>query len=195
MEDVLRPIYQERASNKDTLGILLIEKKKSESPVTDNLDAILFIVTKTTETSLFIKQYEYENERAALYMASEQQMSEWIMNGTNRRIIDWILNGKVLFDRNEYMENLKKRLIDFPREDRTKRIGVEFAKLIRRFKEGKDFYASNHYLDAFNHVIHALHHLARLSVLENGFHPEVTVWNQVKKIEPEIHRLLPRANY
>lgn len=42
MEDVLRPIYQERASNKDTLGILLIEKKKSESPVTDNLDAILF---------------------------------------------------------------------------------------------------------------------------------------------------------
>ncbi len=47
-------------------------------------------------------------------MASEQQMSEWIMNGTNRRIIDWILNGKVLFDRNEYMENLKKRLIDFP---------------------------------------------------------------------------------
>ncbi len=46
MEDVLRPIYQERASNKDTLGILLIEKKKSESPVTDNLDAILFIVTK-----------------------------------------------------------------------------------------------------------------------------------------------------
>lgn len=189
MEDVLRPIYQERASNKDTLGILLIEKKKSESPVTDNLDAILFIVTKTTETSLFIKQYEYENERAALYMASEQQMSEWIMNGTNRRIIDWILNGKVLFDRNEYMENLKNRLIDFPREDRTKRIGVEFAKLIRRFKEGKDFYASNHYLDAFNHVIHALHHLARLSVLENGFHPEVTVWNQVKKIEPEIHRL------
>ncbi|CJG24464.1 Uncharacterised protein [Streptococcus pneumoniae] len=157
--------------------------------MTDNLDAILFIVTKTTETSLFIKQYEYENERAALYMASEQQMSEWIMNGTNRRIIDWILNGKVLFDRNEYMENLKKRLIDFPREDRTKRIGVEFAKLIRRFKEGKDFYASNHYLDAFNHVIHALHHLARLSVLENGFHPEVTVWNQVKKIEPEIHRL------
>lgn len=27
MEDVLRPIYQERASNKDTLGILLIEKR------------------------------------------------------------------------------------------------------------------------------------------------------------------------
>ncbi|TYR79250.1 hypothetical protein FZC66_16690 [Priestia megaterium] len=189
MEDILRPIYQERASNKDTLGILLIEKRKSESPVTDNLDAILFIVTKNSDVPLFIKQYEYKNQRAALYIASESQMNDWIMNGTNRRTIDWVLNGKVLFDRNEYIDQLKNRLIEFPRQDRIKRIGIEFAKLIRRFKEGKDFYTSNHYLDAFNHVIHALHHLARLSVLENGFHPEVTVWNQVKKIEPAIHRL------
>jgi Nucleotidyltransferase-like/Helix-turn-helix domain len=189
MEDILRPLYQERASKKETLGILLIEKRKTDSPVTDDLDAILFIITSNNEVPVFVKQYEYKEQRAALYIASEQQISEWIMMGTNRRTVDWVLNGKVLFDRNEYVANLKKRLLDFPREDRVKRIGIEFAKLIRRFKEGKDFYTSNHHLDAFNHVVHALHHLARLSVLENGFYPEVTVWNQVKKIEPSIYRL------
>ncbi|KMR35055.1 hypothetical protein EY05_14905, partial [Staphylococcus aureus] len=45
------------------------------------------------------------------------------------------------------------------------------------------------YLDAYNHVVHALHHLARLAIIENGFHPEITVWNQVKQIEPEIFKL------
>ena len=44
MEDILRPLYQERASKKETLGILLIEKRKTDSPVTDDLDAILFII-------------------------------------------------------------------------------------------------------------------------------------------------------
>jgi hypothetical protein len=29
----------------------------------------------------------------------------------------------------------------------------------------------------------------RLAVIDHGFHPEITVWNQVKKIEPEIYKL------
>ncbi|PMY00971.1 hypothetical protein C1Y18_34915, partial [Pseudomonas sp. MPR-R5A] len=35
----------------------------------------------------------------------------------------------------------------------------------------------------------SLHHLARLTIIENGFHPEVTVWNQVRQMEPEIMKL------
>src|SRR5690606_40421365 len=31
--------------------------------------------------------------------------------------------------------------------------------------------------------------LARLAIIKNGHFPEITVWNQVKKIEPEIHKL------
>ena len=38
-------------------------------------------------------------------------------------------------------------------------------------------------------MVHSLHYLARLSIIEKGFHPEVTVWNQVRRIEPEIYKL------
>ncbi len=31
--------------------------------------------------------------------------------------------------------------------------------------------------------------MARLAIIENGFHPEVTVWNQVKQIDPQIYKL------
>ncbi|WP_078381736.1 nucleotidyltransferase-like protein [Sutcliffiella halmapala] len=189
MEDLLRPIYQERASQSNTQGILMIEKRNPISPNTDKFDVILFMVVRELEESLFIKHYEMQDKKAALYIASEEKVEEWITLGTNRRVIDWIINGKVLFDRNEYIYNLKDKLLDFPLEDRKLKIGIEFSKLIRRYLEGKDFFDSKHYLDAYNHIVHSLHHLARLAVIDHGFHPELTVWNQVKKIEPEIYKL------
>lgn len=189
MEDLLRPIYQERASQSNTQGILMIEKKNPISPNTDKFDVILFMIVLEQEVPLFVKHYEMQDKKAALYIATIEQLHEWITIGTNRRVIDWIINGKVLFDRNEYIHLLRGKLLDFPLEDRKLKIGIEFSKLIRRYLEGKDFFDSKHYLDAYNHIVHSLHHLARLAVIDHGFHPELTVWSQVKKIEPEIYKL------
>ncbi|WP_066175347.1 nucleotidyltransferase-like protein [Bacillus marinisedimentorum] len=189
MEDLLRPIYQERAGNPGTLGILLIEKKHEFSASTDNFDVILFVIAEELEMPWYVKHYEFQDKKAALHLVEEHQVKEWILEGSHRRAVDWVLNGQVLFERNEYIAKERERLREFPPADRKYRMGVEFAKLIRRFTEGKELYESQHYLDAYNNIVHALHHLARLSVIENGFHPEVTVWNQVKRIEPEIYKL------
>jgi len=189
VKDLLRPIYQERASHPETLAVLMIEKRDQTSPRTDNLDVTLLIITKSAEKPLFIKHYEFLDQKAALHIVTEKQLNDWILLGTNRRIIDWILNGKVLFDRNEYLMKLIERLNTFPFEDRKLKITIEFSKLIRRYMEGKAFFENKQHLDAYNHIVHALHHLARIEVIDRGFHPEVTVWNQVKQIEPQIHKL------
>ncbi|PLR76013.1 hypothetical protein CU633_18280 [Bacillus sp. V3-13] len=189
MEDILRPVYQERASQPNTLGVLMIEKKRKWSPSTDTFDAILLIVIKEAERPVYVKHYTYGDKKAALHIISEQQLHEWLLLGSNRKIIDWLYNGKILFDRNEYIHNLKIELKEFPFYGRKIKIGLEFAKLIRRYTDGKAFFDNQHYLDAYNDVVHSLHHLARLAVIENGFHPEVTVWHQVKQIEPEIFKL------
>ena len=122
-------------------------------------------------------------------MVNETKLKEWLTNGSNRKVFDWLFNGKILFDRNDYMCNLIKELKDFPFRERKLRIGLEFAKLIRRYVEGKKLFEKKQYMDAYNHIIHALHHLGRFSLIEKGYHPEVTVWNQVKLIEPEIFRM------
>lgn len=189
MEDILRPIYHERASQPTTLGILLIKKTEKESPLTDKFDAILLVITNEEENKVFIKHYTYDTKKAALHIVSKAQLREWILLGSNRKIFEWLYSGKVLFDRNDYMENLKEELRDFPFYGRKIKMGFEFAKLIRRYMDGKAFFDNKHYLDAYNHVIHSLHHLGRLAVIENGFHPEITVWNQLKQIEPEIYKL------
>ncbi|WP_409304420.1 nucleotidyltransferase-like protein [Peribacillus sp. SCS-155] len=189
MEDLLRPIYQERASMQSTLGVLLIEKRLHATSITDTFDYILFIVTKNEDDGLYIKHYTYKQQKAALHIVPETQLQEWLLLGSNRKVIDWLQNGKIVFDRNEYLSNLKTEIQEFPFYGRKIKIGMEFAKLIRRYMDGKSFFENGHYLDAYNHVVHSLHHLARLEVIEQGFHPEITVWNQVKHMEPEIFKL------
>jgi hypothetical protein len=190
MEDLLRPIYQERASHANTLGIILLEKHKPENPATDNFDVMLFIIVKEDQPTNSFKHYELESGKiAGLKVVHVDQVNEWIHLGTNRRVLDWVMNGKILFERNEYVSQLKQNLFDFPLKNRKKRIGLEFAKLIKRFRDGKELFEAGHLLDAYNYMVHALHHLARLSVIDHGLHPEITVWHQVKKIEPEIYKL------
>ncbi|WP_174732515.1 nucleotidyltransferase-like protein [Mesobacillus harenae] len=189
MEDILRPIYQERASHPNTIGVLMIDKKQKAIETTDTFDVILLIIVKESDQPVFIKHYTYNNKKAAMHIVKEQQLKDWLLLGNNKKILSWLYNGKIIFDRNDYITNLKLELREFPFYGRKIKMGIEFSRLIRRYSDGKALFDNFHYLDAYNHVVHSLHHLARLAVIESGFHPEVTVWNQVKQIEPEIYKL------
>ncbi|WP_100330449.1 nucleotidyltransferase-like protein [Bacillus xiapuensis] len=189
MEDVLRPLYQERTSQQNTLGVISVEKREQITPFTEDFDTILLVIVSEAEEPVFVKHYLYENGKAALYVVTEAQLKEWLLLGNNRRFIEWLYHGKTLFDRNEYIHELKQEMREFPFYGRKMKMSIEFSKLIRRYTDGKAFFNSGHYLDAYNHVMHSLHHLARLAVIENGFYPEVTVWQQIKQIEPEIYKL------
>lgn len=189
MEDILRPIYQERASQANTLGVLMIKKQQKNIPATDTFDIVLLILVKEAEMPVYVKHYVFEDQKAALYTITDQQLHEWLLLGTNKKIFDWLYNGKVIFERNEYFHQINTELRDFPFNGRKLKMGIEFAKLIRRFMDGKALFDNGHYLDTYNHLVHSLHHLARLALIEQGFHPELTVWQQTKHIEPEILKL------
>ena len=189
MEDVLRPIYQERASNSNTLGVLLIEKNKPISPETDNFDVILLIIVTDSTQAWFVKHYECNEQTVAMHVVDEKLLNEWIDTGSYRRAIEWVINGKTLFDRNEYVETLKQQISNFPIDKRNLKLAIEFSKLTRSYSESKDLYKSGHFLDAYSRVLRSLHYLGRIAIIEKGYHPELVVWNQVKRIDPEVYKL------
>ncbi len=189
MEQTLRPIYQERASFPDTLGVLLVSKRWEGDPLTDTFDEILLIISSSNMIPIQTKHYTDGEEKAALHIIGENQLKKWLLLGTKRKVVDWLFYGKVFFDRNEYIEDLKTELQEYPFFGRDLKMGIELAKLVRRYMEGKTFFEQHHYMDAYHHAVQSLHHLARLSVIEKGILPEVTVWSQVKKIDPSIYKL------
>jgi hypothetical protein len=189
VEDILRPIYQERASQVNTMGILMMEKREKTISITDNFDAILLIIVKEAEQPILIKHYTYQDKQAAMHIVTKTLLDNWLLLGSNRKIVDWIYSGKIIFDRNEYLHHLRQQLSEFPSAERKLKKGLEFAKLIRRYTKGRAFFDNHHYLDAYNDIVHSLHHLARLTAIEKGFQPEITVWQQIRKLEPEIYKL------
>ena len=189
MEQVLRPIYQERASFPETLGVILVEKRGKGDPITDTFDAILLIITADEEIPIFTKHYTDGNGKAAMHIISEKQLRKWLLLGSKRKVVDWLFYGKIYFDRNEFVEQLKTELQEYPFYGRKIKMGLEFSQLVRGYMEGKTFFEQENYMDAYHHVVKSLHHLARLAVIENGLFPEVTVWSQVKKIDPAIYKL------
>ncbi|QIZ66650.1 nucleotidyltransferase-like protein [Geobacillus subterraneus] len=189
MEELLRPIYQEWASRCNTRGILLIEKTAGHATVTDTFDVVLLVIVDSQSEPLYLKHYSVSGEKAAHYAVNERKLNEWFVLGSHRKAIDWVFNGKIVFDRNDYVWQLRQRLEQFPPKERRLKMGLEFAKLIRRYTDGKALFTARHWLDSYNHMMHALHHLARLTVIEHGLYPEVTVWNQVKQMDGQIYKL------
>ena len=189
MEHILRPIYQERASHPGTLGVILISKRDDAINMTDMFDAVLLIIVKEADRPIFTKHYLYGDTKMVMHIVTENRLLKWLFIGSNRKLVDWIFFGKVLFDRNEFLYKLRLELQEFPFYGRKIKTGIQFSKLIRRYLEGKEFFERGDYLDAYNHVIDSLHHLGRLSVIDSGLYPEVTVWAQVKKIEPAVYKL------
>lgn len=189
MEQVLRPIYQERASSPETLGVILVEKRSAGDPITDTFDEIMLIITSNEETPIYTKHYTDGTGKAAMHVISEKQLRKWLLLGTRRKVVDWLFYGKIFFDRNEFVENLKNELKEYPFYGRKIKMGLELSRLVRVYMEGKMFFEQRNYMDAYHHAIQSLHHLARLTVIEKGSSPEVTVWSQVKKIDPAIYKL------
>ncbi|EGQ26136.1 MULTISPECIES: nucleotidyltransferase-like protein [Sporosarcina] len=189
MEQILRPVYQERASLPDTLSVLLIENQREDDPITDTFDTILFIITSNNEVPIQTKHYTDGKLKAAMHIISEKQLTHWLLVGTNKKIIDWLVLGKIYFDRDEYAERLKQQLSAEPLFGRNIKMGMELAKMIRAYNEGKIHFERKRYMDAYLRAINSLHHLARLVAIKANTLPEETVWSQMKKIDPAVYKL------
>lgn len=192
MDMLLRQLYQDQAGKEDTCAILVLQKDDSSFLSTDGFDAIILLISDDV-SEWHSKHYEALGKRIAFYTMSQDMMHHSLITGNQRRLIDWLVNGRIVYDRNEFMQDVKLRIDIFPPGDRSKKLTIQFAKLLRRFEEGKTLFNQGYVLDGFSNLFHALHHLARIAVIKDGFYPEVTVWEQVKKIEPEIHKLYQEA--
>lgn len=189
MEQMLRPVYQERASLPETLSVLLIGNQREDDPITDTFDEILFIITSNNELPIQTKHYTDGTRKAAMHIISERQLTHWLLVGTNKKIIDWLVLGKVFFDRDEYAERLKQRLSEEPLFGRGLKMGMDMAKMIRAYNEGKIHFERKQYMDSYLYAIRTLNHMARFMAVRHNVLPENTVWSQMKKIDPAVYKL------
>lgn len=179
----------ERLHQDDTIiSVSAVDNPSLFSEVTDGSDILLLILCQDNKRTP--RQFHYiKDDRRIQERWMSPDLDDLILHGEQRNIIYWILKGEVLLDRGTYLETLRHKILEFPFELRDHKLLIEFSKFLRSYMQSKEHILNEHLLDAYNNILKGIHHWARIVIIESGNHPELTVWRQVRTINPGIYKL------
>lgn len=188
--ETLKSFVQSKLSREPSvISVLSVSSPSDFSPLVDGFDELLLVVSNNPVKREYTTHYIKDDLRIQERWVSPVGLSLWILSGLNRSIIQWILQGEILLDRESYLENLKQELVVFPVQLREQKLLSEFSYFLKRYLRSKQYLNQGNALDAYGNILEALFHWARIVIIEDGIHPEITVWKQVKKINPGVYKL------
>lgn len=171
------------------LSISVIKNPYPYNPLIDGLDMLVLLVTGNDANSNAAQHVQLDNDRIAIRSVDKRALERWITSGENRNIIEWIVRGEILLDREGYLADVRERLLQFPESMREQKRFIEFTGFLRTYLQAKQNLSDGNLLDAYSHILTALHHWAHIVLIEEGRHPELTVWKQLKRVHPGVYKL------
>ncbi|NBD24345.1 nucleotidyltransferase-like protein [Paenibacillus glycinis] len=171
------------------ISLAAIDNPFAYNPLIDGLDLLILIVTEREDAAEGTEHISYDGERVQIRTVTPDTLEQWTTGGENRSIIQWLARGEILLDRDDYLANLRDSLLSFPSALRSQKELVEFAGFIRTYLQAKQDLQDNNLLDAYSNVLAALNHWAHIAFIEEGVHPELAVWRQMRRFNPGIYKL------
>lgn len=175
-------IYQ---AQPDLIGLIAID---NPYPYMKGMDLLLLVLSEKGS----------DNETGYVQMSGQciiirkinfECFNRWSAVGENRSIIQWIIRGEILLDRSSYLSNMRERLMLFPDDMKEQRRFSEFSGFLNTYLKAKHDLDNHNVLDAHSHILAALHHWAQLVLIEEGYHPEESVWRQIRLVHPGVYKL------
>lgn len=192
MEDFMnKTLLAEYTERPDCVGVLCIEDKTPDiyPPEINGFDRIVIIAMQSEMALHETVQMHYGQLRVQIHRVSTWSMERWLVDGENRGIIQWLLQGEILQDPTCYLAELRKRIVKFEKPLREQRMLAEFSLFLHSYFEAKQFMNLRHEMDAYRRVIDAMGHWAGIVLIEEGMHPEVSVWKQVHNVNVAVYKL------
>jgi hypothetical protein len=172
------------------VGLAVIENPYPYNPLIDGLDSlVLVVVEEEAHARNETEHVQINGKRVLIRTIDAKGLNAWLAGGENRNIIEWLVRGEILLDRDGYLSGVRERLLQFPDSMREQKQFTEFAGFLRTYLQAKQDLLDGNLLDAYSHVLIALHHWAHIVLIEEGRHPELTVWKQLKRVHPGIYKL------
>ncbi|WP_135556836.1 nucleotidyltransferase-like protein [Paenibacillus cymbidii] len=158
-------------------------------PIDDGFDMVVLVVTQGDCPAPNLFHYIKEGSRIQERWVDRLALEGWIAGGENRSVIQWILRGDIMVDKTMFLEDLRHRLLEFPSELRERLLLLEFSSFLCSYTEAKLCLQEDQLLDGYNSILKALHHWARIVIIEQGVQPEITVWRQVRQHNVGVYKL------
>jgi hypothetical protein len=185
-----KTLYLEHLGKEEgVISLLLVANPFSYQPLIDGMDRLVLIVTKTPTPEKGTEHWIWNDTRILVRRVTPDILERWIVSSPNRNVIYWLLQGEVLVDGDGYLTSLRDRLMDWSPLIREQKILSEFSQFVRSYLQAKQDLRDGRVLDAYSNILASLHYWAHIALVEEGMHPELTVWEQMHRVNPGIYKL------
>jgi hypothetical protein len=186
LKSIFLPKY---AADPSVVSVIAIDCKDLHTQLIDGFD-FLFLVVTNDETAVHdITHYSKDNFDIQENRINRQGLDKWILTGSNRNVMQWVLGGEIWLDRDGAMQKLREEWSLFPAHLRDKKLLIELAAFLRVYTRCQEYLHAGQMMDAYSQVNAMLHHWARIYIIEAGMHPEVMVWHQVYDVNPGVYKM------
>ncbi|RKP45794.1 hypothetical protein D7Z26_24895 [Cohnella endophytica] len=171
------------------ISLLLVANPFSYQPLIDGMDRLALIVKKSIGTGKDSEHWMWNDHRILVRRATPELLESWIVSGNPRNVIYWLVQGEVLIDQDNYITGLRSRLMEWSPLLREQKLLSEFSRFVRSYLQAKQDLKDGRELDAYSNILASLHFWAHIVLVEEGMHPELTVWEQMRRVNPGIYKL------
>jgi len=177
------------AEEEGVISLLLIANPFSYQSRLDGLDRLVLMVKDSVGEDKEIEHWMWGDARVQVRRVSREQLASWIVSSSNRGSAYWLIHGDILLDREGYLADLRCRLMDWSPLIKEQKLLSEFSRFVRGYLQAKQDLKDGQVLDAYSNVLACLHYWAHIALVEEGMHPELTVWEQMRRVNPGIYKL------
>lgn len=160
-----------------------------QSALLHDFDLVILMVHEEQEKERRISQSIAGEQRTHTLHVGLPALERAVMAGDNNELLTSLMSGEVIWDPKGILEEMRREIAQFSEPLKERILLMEFSRFLHMYVKAKRYLEAACIMDAYNCVLMALYHWARIEVSESGCFPEPAVWEQVKKMNTPVHKL------
>ncbi|MFC3800288.1 nucleotidyltransferase-like protein [Cohnella sp. GCM10012308] len=179
-------------SDERLCGLLLVKNLEGSPSFIDGMDRLILALYDDgyIEGKASAEHWKWGDMTILVRRSTPERMSAWIAGAAHwQPFFQWLNNGEVLLDRDGYLANTRNKLDRWPEQLRERRLISEYSRFLGAYLQAKQNLKDQHAMDAYTNILAALNHWAHIAVIEETLHPEPSLWEQVRRVNPGIFKL------
>ncbi|WP_027085646.1 nucleotidyltransferase-like protein [Cohnella panacarvi] len=171
------------------IGLLLVANPYSYQPMINGMDRIAVLILNEVEPVKEIEHILLDGDRVQVRRLTPMMFESLLLSRDNHNAVQMLAQGEILLDGERYLAELRGRLIEWSPMLRDQKLLCEFSKFARTYLQAKQDIKDGQVLDAYANILSSLHYWAHIALIEEGLHPELTVWEQLRRVNPGVYKL------
>ncbi|WP_438494989.1 nucleotidyltransferase-like protein [Paenibacillus sp. IHBB 3054] len=178
--------------DENVLGAVTLRQKGNapfQSALLHDFDMVVLMLHEDEEKERTITHTIAGDRRTQSVHVGLSALERAVMAGDNNELLTSLIAGDVIWDPKGILGDMRREIMQFQGTLRERVLFMEFARFLHMYVKSKRYLEANCTMDAYNCVLIALYHWARIEVSEAGFFPDPAVWEQVKSLNTPVHKL------